>query len=198
MRDSEDGDNVAGSEVEQVDSVGGLSQSNAGVGRKKSLRAKSGPNVHNGAPSAVASPISASTSTEVGEPKRQILAATIERWIAQLTSQLDHDELLTFFLTYRTYLSPVDLLQLLICRFHWALEVDESMTQEDVLAKRLARVRTSTAIRFWLMTFFRIDWLYNRPLRLGLMNWLNALAKDEVLERLPDAMVCYLILSPVL
>ena len=50
-----------------------------------------------------------------------LVAATIERWIAQLTSELNYDELLIFFLTYRTYVSAVDLRHVLICRFHWTL-----------------------------------------------------------------------------
>ncbi|OAX32550.1 hypothetical protein K503DRAFT_870097 [Rhizopogon vinicolor AM-OR11-026] len=45
---------------------------------------------------------------------RQSIAATIERWIAQLVSELDYDELLIFFLTYCTYISAVDLWDLLI------------------------------------------------------------------------------------
>ncbi|KAJ7435103.1 hypothetical protein B0H11DRAFT_2257594 [Mycena galericulata] len=38
-----------------------------------------------------------------------LVAATIERWIAQLTSDPNYDELLNFFLTYRTYISAVAL-----------------------------------------------------------------------------------------
>jgi hypothetical protein len=48
-------------------------------------------------------------------PRKVLIAATIERWIAQLTSELNYDELLIFFLTYRTYVSAVDLCHLLIC-----------------------------------------------------------------------------------
>ncbi|KAG0694311.1 hypothetical protein DFH29DRAFT_1034636 [Suillus ampliporus] len=56
-----------------------------------------------------------------GMTTQVLIAATIEPWIAQVTSDLDDDELLNFFLTYRTYISAVHLCHLLICRFHRAL-----------------------------------------------------------------------------
>ncbi|EJD00268.1 uncharacterized protein FOMMEDRAFT_170233, partial [Fomitiporia mediterranea MF3/22] len=106
------------------------------------------------------------------------MAATIERWIAQLTSQFDYDELLIFYLTYRTYIDSVDLCHLLICRFHWALE--EPMTSHEVMVKQIVRVRTFVAIRYWLLTFFRIDFLPNYELCLLFANWLNTLWRDSI------------------
>ncbi|EGO03000.1 hypothetical protein SERLA73DRAFT_158671 [Serpula lacrymans var. lacrymans S7.3] len=113
--------------------------------------------------------------------KRALLAATIERWIAQLTSELNYEELLNFFLTYRTYISAVDLCHLLICRFHWALSSHSSKQYEDV--RRIVRVRTFVAIRYWLLTFFVVDFLPNRELRLLLADWLNALVRDPILKK---------------
>src|ERR1700733_8920805 len=57
-------------------------------------------------------------ATRGGEHKI-IIAATIERWIAQLTSDLNYEELLDFFLTYRSYVDSVALCHLFICRIHW-------------------------------------------------------------------------------
>ena len=154
-------------------------------------------------------------------PKKAPIAATIERWIAQLTSELNYDELLIFFLTYRTYISAVDLCHLLICRFHWALEssssspssaagstrssyrlspnhgqgygnnltVKDSSDKNDMV-KRIVRVRTFIAIRYWLLTFFAIDFVPNRELRVLFGNWLNTLAKDPTLHGKKDIMVC--------
>lgn len=104
------------------------------------------------------------------ESKRMLVAATIERWIAQLTSDLNYDELLIFFLTYRTYVSAVDLGHLLICRFHWAL--GESTNCRDDAEKvektaRIVRVRTFTAIRYWLLTFFDVDFVPSVGCELG-------------------------------
>jgi Gdp/GTP exchange factor required for growth at low temperatures len=130
-----------------------------------------------------------SVRVTAGEGLQKVLvAATIERWIAQLTSELNYDELLNFFLTYRTYISAVDLCHLLICRFHWALSQPTSVQDEDV--RKIVRVRTFVAIRYWLLTFFAVDFLGNRELRLLLASWINALVKDPVLKKHSDGLVC--------
>ncbi|TFK36540.1 hypothetical protein BDQ12DRAFT_686594 [Crucibulum laeve] len=123
----------------------------------------------------------------IGEGKQKVLvAATIERWIAQLTSDLNYDELLDFFLTYRTYVSAVDLCHLLICRFHWALQ--QSTSARDETARHIVRVRTFVAIRYWLLTFFTVDFLPNRELRLLIANWLNTLIRDPILKKHNDGL----------
>ncbi|GJE92944.1 ras GEF domain-containing protein [Phanerochaete sordida] len=118
--------------------------------------------------------------------RRVLVAATIERWIAQLTSELNYDELLIFFLTYRTYFSAYDLGHLLISRFHWALARPTST--RDEMVRRIVRVRTFIAIRYWLLTFFNIDFVPNPDLRALFAGWLNDLRKDRVLAQHKDAM----------
>ncbi|KAJ7146148.1 hypothetical protein C8R44DRAFT_8509 [Mycena epipterygia] len=120
-----------------------------------------------------------------GSPKI-LVAATIERWIAQLTSDLNYDELLNFFLTYRTYISAVDLCHLLICRFHWALQ--QPMSTQDEMVRRVVRVRTFVAIRYWLLTFFTVDFLPDRELRLLVSRWLNTLIRDPILTKHTDGL----------
>lgn len=120
-------------------------------------------------------------------PQTVIVAATVERWIAQLTSQFDYDELLNFLLTYRTYIPPVDLCHLLICRFHWTLE-NSSSVQDDTV-RRIVGVRTFIAIRYWLLTFFREDFLPNPELCSLFSSWLNTLFKDPALTKRPDVLV---------
>ncbi|KAK1228344.1 Guanine nucleotide exchange factor lte1 [Marasmius sp. AFHP31] len=132
------------------------------------------------------------TSQDDGkEKKKQLLAATIERWLAQVTSEFNYDELLVFFLTYRTYISPLDLAHLFICRFHWAVSDSEygasGNTGPEV--KRVVRLRTFVAFKFWLTTFFVMDFMNNRELRVLLAKWLNDFVKDPILERYPDALV---------
>ncbi|THV03486.1 ras GEF [Dendrothele bispora CBS 962.96] len=144
--------------------------------------------------------------------KRVLVAATIERWIAQLTSDLNYDELLNFFLTYRTYINSLDLAHLLIARFHWALQKSSSTAtpttsvggrmlngkengnkdkgkdqEQDDFVRRIVRVRTFVAWRYWLLTFFTVDFVPNRELRLLVASWLNTLARDPILERCKDA-----------
>jgi GDP/GTP exchange factor required for growth at low temperature len=121
------------------------------------------------------------------ERERVLVAATIERWLAQLTSALDYDELLVFFLTYRSYISAIDLCHLLTCRFHWAL--GRSASGGDEMIRRVVRVRTFVAIRYWLLTFFAVDFVPNRELRLLLASWLNTLRRDPILQKHTDATV---------
>ncbi|KAG8706245.1 hypothetical protein FRC09_002508 [Ceratobasidium sp. 395] len=117
--------------------------------------------------------------------QRVMMAATIERWVAQLTSELNYDALLDFFLTYRAYVSANDLCHLLICRFHWALE--PTVSAQDETVRRIVRVRTFIAFRYWLSTFFQVDFLPNRVLRNEFTAWLNALRKSPMLTAKPDA-----------
>ncbi|TFK72390.1 ras GEF [Pluteus cervinus] len=178
-------------------------------------------------PAAIPPPNLRLTNVDAGEPQKILVAATIERWIAQLTSDLNYDELLDFFLTYRTYISAVDLCHLLICRFHWALQqppgslpassslhppapqpprshfpwqsddssksrseppVVSSNSSDDERVRRIVRVRTFVAIRYWLLTFFAADFLPNRELRLLVANWLNTLSRDPILKQHGDGM----------
>ncbi|KAH9061906.1 hypothetical protein EDB87DRAFT_1682575 [Lactarius vividus] len=125
-------------------------------------------------------------TTNGPERERVLVAATIERWLAQLTSALDYDELLVFFLTYRSYITALDLCHLLICRFHWAL--GRSADGGDDMVRRVVRVRTFVAIRYWLLTFFAVDFVPNRELRLVLASWLNTLRRDPILQKHTDAM----------
>ena len=126
-------------------------------------------------------------TSEGPERERVLVAATIERWLAQLTSALDYDELLVFFLTYRSYITALDLCHLLICRFHWAL--GRSADGGDDMVRRVVRVRTFVAIRYWLLTFFAVDFVPNRELRLVLASWLNTLRRDPILQKHTDALV---------
>ncbi|KAH9984299.1 hypothetical protein BJV77DRAFT_966244 [Russula vinacea] len=124
-------------------------------------------------------------TTDGPERESVLVAATVERWLAQLTSALDYDELLVFFLTYRSYISALDLCHLLTCRFHWAL--GRSASGGDEMVRRVVRVRTFVAIRYWLLTFFAVDFVPNRELRLLLASWLNTLRRDPILQKHTDA-----------
>jgi len=136
------------------------------------------------------------TRVSVQEPQKVLLAATIERWIAQLTSDLNYDELLDFFLTYRTYVDSVELCRLLISRFHWALQ--RPLSPQDEKVRRIVRVRTFVAIRYWLLTFFTVDFVPKRELRLLVSHWLNALIRDPILKEHSDGLVSFLYLDTLI
>lgn len=77
----------------------------------------------------------------------EIVAATTTRLVVEITSVkfLDYDLLSDFFLTYRAFLSPSDLVRYLVARLRWAV----SQTDES---GRVVRVRTFVALRHWIST----------------------------------------------
>lgn len=110
-------------------------------------------------------------------PQRVLIAATCERWVAELTSQIRPELLAGFFLTYRSFIRPLDLLRLLTTRFDWAMFVPTS--PEDDAARRIVRVRTFVVLRHWLLNHFSDDFVPDRKLRTTLTDWLNAKSHDE-------------------
>ena len=63
-----------------------------------------------------------------------IEAATVEKLVEKLTSILDYGFLTDFFLTYRTFISPLQLCKLLILRFRWSFINDDE-------ERRVVRIR---------------------------------------------------------
>jgi hypothetical protein len=157
--------------------------SSSSISKKRSIKSTG----KGKSPAAEVPPTLKLSSSEDGDAQKILVAATIERWIAQLTSDLNYDELLNFFLTYRTYISAVDLCHLLICRFHWALQ--QPMSTQDEMVRRTVRVRAFVAIRYWLLTFFTVDFLPDRELRLLVAHWLNTLIRDPILTKHTDGLV---------
>jgi Gdp/GTP exchange factor required for growth at low temperatures len=175
-------DGVSGSPGTDADSANRSGPSRHRSGTRRGQRA--GPERAAGL---AASTSSKNEDTGGDAPTSMLVAATIERWIAQLTSELNYEELLIFFLTYRAYVGPIELAHLLICRFHWALERQQSA--RDDMVRKIVRLRTYVAIKFWIGTFFLHDFVPNRELRLLLASWLNALRKDTIVLRNRDALV---------
>ncbi|KAF7326699.1 hypothetical protein MVEN_02607100 [Mycena venus] len=111
-----------------------------------------------------APPVLKLPGAEDGGAQKVLVAATIERWIAQLTSDLNYDELLNFFFD--------------VPHIH----------QRDEMVRRVVRVRTFVAIRYWLLTFFTVDFLPDRELRLLVAHWLNTLIRDPILTKHTDGL----------
>jgi len=98
-----------------------------------------------------------------------VTAATPPRLVAEITSPsfLDYDLLSDFFLTFRAFLDPSDLLSMLIARLRWAL------SQEDREVGTVVRVRTFVAMRHWILNYFLDDFVVNYGLRVSFCNLLN-------------------------
>lgn len=106
-------------------------------------------------------------------PSGDIVAATPSRLIAQITSPsfLDYELLSDFFLTFRSFLSPNDLVAYLIARLRWAVH-----RQDDF--GRIVRVRTFVALRHWILNYFVDDFVPSFQLRVYFCNLVNSLYED--------------------
>ncbi|KAI1819176.1 hypothetical protein F4861DRAFT_160053 [Xylaria intraflava] len=104
---------------------------------------------------------------------KAITAATPPRLVAEITSPsfLDYDLISDFFLTFRSFLNPADLLRLLIARLRWALSQGEE-------SGMIVKVRTFVAIRHWILNYFVDDFVVNYRLRVDFCNLLNAFSDD--------------------
>ncbi|KAF1979527.1 ras GEF [Bimuria novae-zelandiae CBS 107.79] len=106
-------------------------------------------------------------------PTGDILAATPSRLIAHITSPsfLDYELLSDFFLTFRSFLIPRELVAYLLSRLRWAVS-----RQDDF--GRIVRVRTFVALRHWILNYFIDDFVPQYRLRVFFCELVNALYKD--------------------
>ncbi|KAF2436127.1 ras GEF [Tothia fuscella] len=100
----------------------------------------------------------------------EILAATPSRLIAHITSPsfLDYELLSDFFLTFRSFVRPDELISFLISRLRWAV------TRSDDFG-RIVRVRTFVALRHWILNYFVDDFAADEDLRTHFCNLVNEL-----------------------
>ncbi|KAH0542780.1 hypothetical protein FGG08_002828 [Glutinoglossum americanum] len=107
----------------------------------------------------------------------EIVAATPPRIIAQITSPsfLDYELLSDFFLTYRLFLPPSELVEYMVARLQWAVDRDDEVG-------KVVRVRTFVAIRHWILNYFVDDFLPDYELRAKFCDMTNLLY-DEIKQR---------------
>ncbi|KAJ1984207.1 Guanine nucleotide exchange factor lte1 [Dimargaris cristalligena] len=114
-----------------------------------------------------------------GNP-RVIMAATLEKLIQKITTEVDYAFVSDFFLTYRDFLTPIQLCRLLFLRFDWA-------TQQDDDSHKLVRIRLFIVLRFWLRNYFVLDFGPNQELRFTFTQclhdiWTNPHCQDSPRE----------------
>ncbi|KAF9432988.1 hypothetical protein BGZ76_010032 [Entomortierella beljakovae] len=107
------------------------------------------------------------------DPNRVIMAATVEKLVEKLTSEIDYTFLTDFFLIYRQFISPMELLNLFILRFHWAL-VDDSPQ------RLIVRIRTFVTLRHWILNYFGYDFMRSKELRQRLNLHFRSLSKHPI------------------
>lgn len=145
--------------------------------------------------------------------QRILMAATIERWVAELTTRIDPRALGDFFFTYRNVMKPIDLCMLLTSRFEWTIlfkcrypstsledENDEcldiwgrkvSIDAQEEAGRRIVKVRTFVMIRQWLLNHFEDDFLQDRALRFRLTSWLK-----NLIQKIKSIRQCLLEIDP--
>ncbi|EXJ67598.1 uncharacterized protein A1O5_08944 [Cladophialophora psammophila CBS 110553] len=104
---------------------------------------------------------------------REITAATPARIIAQISSDsfMDYELVSDFFLTFRSYMSTYQVLDLLLARLRWAI----GRLEDD---GRIIRVRTFAALRHWILNYFMDDFFVDHRLRLRFCKEVNRLYND--------------------
>ncbi|MFL5662485.1 MAG: hypothetical protein ACJ8BW_14215, partial [Ktedonobacteraceae bacterium] len=102
-----------------------------------------------------------------------IVAATPARIIAQISSAsfMDYELVSDFFLTFRSYLSPNEVLDLLLGRLRWAI----NRLEDD---GRIIRIRTFAALRHWILNYFMDDFVVNRKLRVDFCDQINDMYRE--------------------
>ncbi|KAJ2989974.1 hypothetical protein NUW58_g3192 [Xylaria curta] len=102
-----------------------------------------------------------------------VTAATPPRLVAEITSPsfLDYDLISDFFLTFRSFLDPTDLLHLLIARLRWALSQNDE-------SGMIVKVRTFVAIRHWILNYFVDDFVVDYHLRVTFCDLINDFTDD--------------------
>lgn len=102
-----------------------------------------------------------------------VTAATPPRLVAEITSPsfLDYELLSDFFLTFRSFLAPLDLIKMLFARMRWALARDDQVGT-------VVRVRTFVALRHWILNYFVDDFVCEYEIRTNFCTLLNSLSEE--------------------
>ncbi|TDZ39627.1 Guanine nucleotide exchange factor LTE1 [Colletotrichum spinosum] len=102
-----------------------------------------------------------------------VTAATPPRLVAEITSPsfCDYELISDFFLTYRAFLEPADLLRMLMARLRWAAGRNDETGM-------FVRVRTFVAMRHWILNYFMDDFVIEYGLRVTFCNLLNDMVTE--------------------
>lgn len=102
-----------------------------------------------------------------------VTAATPPRLVAEITSPsfLDYELLSDFFLTFRSFMEPLDLVKMLFARMRWALARDDEVGT-------VVRVRTFVALRHWILNYFVDDYVCEYEMRMSFCTLMNSLSDE--------------------
>ena len=102
-----------------------------------------------------------------------VTAATPPRLVAEITSPcfLDYELISDFFLTFRAFLEPENLLRMLIARLRWAVGRNDEIGM-------IVHVRVFVALRHWILNYFVDDFVVDYNLREEFCKLLNDLVDE--------------------
>lgn len=106
---------------------------------------------------------------------KTISKCTLPALIVRLTSPLDNVDytmFTDFFLVYRKFLTPDQLLDLLEARFQWSVALRETEEKWKKLAE-VVLVRTFVLLRHWLSNYFAQDFVTDTDLRRKFLLFIN-------------------------
>ncbi|KAK9763677.1 Guanine nucleotide exchange factor lte1 [Basidiobolus ranarum] len=106
--------------------------------------------------------------TSLSRPSKLTSAATLETLIDTLVTEADYKFTSDFFLTYRLFMSPVQLCKALNSIFLDSLNID-CLIGENI------RTRVSQVIHYWLKEYFAYDFAPSAALRFTLGNFLKSI-----------------------
>lgn len=96
-------------------------------------------------------------------------------------SVMDYVAMSDFFLTFRLFCSPREVLDLLLTRLWWAMScyADDDIVGVHSERGRDIGVRTFVVLRYWVLNFFADDFLPNFELRQAFADSLNVLSRHQ-------------------
>lgn len=115
-------------------------------------------------------------------------AASPEMIVIYLTSQdiLDYHLLSDFFLTFRQFMTPHALLELLIGRLAWACNAQSLPMDRQTETGRDVSVRTFVMLRHWVLNFFPDDFVPSYELRVCFSKYINSLYAWDLAQQQPS------------
>lgn len=122
-------------------------------------------------------------SSDLQGHRRSILQTDLDALLVSLTSPMDpvdYSFFSDFFLIYRKFLSSIDLLNLLIRRFHWCLQEISEVDDARRKIGEIVIVRTFVLLRHWLVNYFAQDFLDNSTLRENFLHFINFIYEQVV------------------
>lgn len=100
----------------------------------------------------------------------RLITGTLEGIICLLSSPevINYTNMVDFFLTFRSFIDPLPLLELLLCRLSWCLKSNNPMVI----------IRTFVCLRHWILNHFQ-DFISDSTLRGLLVNTINEMCKYD-------------------